>query len=710
MNTWSAGHYLSPDIACAPRRWDSVFGAALAELAEGKLSLPEAQRRLHSVAPTVYFFRQPEHPYDASVPESGVGENEFQITNGRAIVRLHGPITTVDRAKWESMERLTSLIIDLRSAPGMGVRDLATRSSLLESPQALSVLGKDLAELPSIQTLGYKGFPSEVGFSSGYYSSDIRATVTSQYTRIGKPLKDGGARAPTVIVIGNADTVLPRVLLSARFRGRARFITTNEQFQYGGLPSTASRTDTTEPVLRLARFAGYDLGNALRPDAVTTDACADDASCVDRVIKSLPPAREFSQSLQCSELPTSDPDFAVDPSGLPGPAGRVYALAKIYETLRLFHPRGTQIDALLRKRLRTGITEVLGARSATAYAVALSRFVAGTGDAHLEIVGTSMFRAIGLGAPAIDVRLVGDRLIASCVATPTSEVHAGDEILTIGGTPALVRLTEIRQILSAHSGQRGLESAARYALRGPVGSTADIQIRSPEGPIREVNLPRFPLSRSCGRSTAPKEAPFAWLARHVAYIDLARLSPPSLEAALSQLESAKSLIVDLRRYPQGGAWILAAHRSAARSFPVALFETPLVDSAYADPSEYQEARAVLRRQQWVEGDRKPLITAKTYVLVDEATLSQGEHSVLLLRAAAPLTIVGRTTGGSDGDMTGMKLPGALALRFTGQEVKMLDGKAVFGTGIKPDKLVPISIDEVSGSKDTILSAALELAR
>ena len=65
----------------------------------------------------------------------------------------------------------------------------------------------------------------------------------------------------------------------------------------------------------------------------------------------------------------------------------------------------------------------------------------------------------------------------------------------------------------------------------------------------------------------------------------------------------------------------------------------------------------------------------------------------MLVDAGRVTVVGRTSAGTNGNITGIQLPGAFALSFTGMEVLHADGAPFHGIGIVPD--VEVLLDAVS---------------
>jgi C-terminal processing protease CtpA/Prc len=101
---------------------------------------------------------------------------------------------------------------------------------------------------------------------------------------------------------------------------------------------------------------------------------------------------------------------------------------------------------------------------------------------------------------------------------------------------------------------------------------------------------------------------------------------------------------------------------------------------------------------------------KTWMLIDERTMSQAEHTALFFEAANGTRFVGSQTAGANGDVTNVILPGALSITFSGHEVRHADGRQLQRVGIKPDIEVHPTIKGVRSGHDEVLERALQAAR
>ena len=108
------------------------------------------------------------------------------------------------------------------------------------------------------------------------------------------------------------------------------------------------------------------------------------------------------------------------------------------------------------------------------------------------------------------------------------------------------------------------------------------------------------------------------------------------------------------------------------------------------------------------GQELPTYTGPVYVLVGPSTLSQAEHILMPLVSTDRAVFVGRETAGSNGNITGVMLPGAMAFSFTGMEVLFDDGSTFHGIGIPPTVEVHPTVAALAAGLDDELQAAVDL--
>jgi C-terminal processing protease CtpA/Prc len=103
---------------------------------------------------------------------------------------------------------------------------------------------------------------------------------------------------------------------------------------------------------------------------------------------------------------------------------------------------------------------------------------------------------------------------------------------------------------------------------------------------------------------------------------------------------------------------------------------------------------------------KPHYGGKVVVLVDEDTQSQAEYTTMAFRAAPRTVVVGSTTAGADGNVSGFGMPGGLTTMFSGLGVFYPDKRPTQGIGIVPDIAVSPTVAGLRAGRDEVLEAGV----
>lgn len=104
----------------------------------------------------------------------------------------------------------------------------------------------------------------------------------------------------------------------------------------------------------------------------------------------------------------------------------------------------------------------------------------------------------------------------------------------------------------------------------------------------------------------------------------------------------------------------------------------------------------------------PSFAGPLALLVGHHSVSAAENFSTMLVDADRVTVVGRQSAGTNGNITGVQLAGGFELSFTGMEVRHADpSKSTFhGLGIIPDIDVPLSAADLAAGTDPELEAAV----
>ena len=576
-------------------------------------------------------------------------------------------------------------VVDCRAFTG--------NDAALQSVMAAIAKLRTTTPLPAGSALvrSYNGFPSEAGAASRAFAAGFSLISKGALA----PGKGPQSKTPLVFMI---DTTTELAAIAAlQSAGQARVVAS-------GLIG-AGRATMRTPRLTVQISDGlytYPAGAVgFRPDATSLPQKALATAIAE--LSASPSAILREPSLP----PLQRPPRRYKDTGVPTAEQRLLALFRVWGTIHYFHPYKKLMDRPWDPALAEFIPVMLAADTRAAYEAALLRLAARTQDTHTMLQGlTAPPFGFGTSQPPLRARFVAGRLAITEINDPalTPKLKRGDEILSIDGNQVGVLEQRLVPYVAASTAQAFRAAAANRLLSGTPGSTMSMVMRSAKGSLRAVRVPRT------GAKPPPQVAPpWRMLIGNVGYIDLERVAPADANRALDELMAAKALIFDLRGFPQGTGWAIGA-RLAKSDAPVSVakFRRP----AYEGPPKSGEEES---KWQVLDDVRRPAPTAARYAgpvfaLIDESTDSQAEHAALIFKAAANATLVGSTSGGTNGDVTALTLPGGIVLRFTGHDVRRPDGRQLQRVGLKPDVSVSPTIKGVRAGRDEVLDKALDLAR
>jgi C-terminal processing protease CtpA/Prc len=170
---------------------------------------------------------------------------------------------------------------------------------------------------------------------------------------------------------------------------------------------------------------------------------------------------------------------------------------------------------------------------------------------------------------------------------------------------------------------------------------------------------------------------------------------------LETLAAAEAIVFDLRGYPKGTAWALAPRLRTRPSDAAALFSRRLVGHGQGEESE-----GSFTFVQPLPPAAGPIWRGRSVMLIDERTISQGEHTGLFLEAANDTAFVGTPSAGANGDVTWLTLPGGLTVSFTGHDVRHADGRQLQRMGLQPQLRAAPTIRGIRAGRDEVLEAAM----
>ncbi|HET9426509.1 MAG TPA: S41 family peptidase, partial [Gemmatimonadaceae bacterium] len=275
----------------------------------------------------------------------------------------------------------------------------------------------------------------------------------------------------------------------------------------------------------------------------------------------------------------------------------------------------------------------------------------------------------------------------------------GDVIERIDGLTVESLVDSLRPFYPASNEAARLRDIARRVTRGtgPVlleGSGA-------EGAFSKV-VQRVPVATLWGQELdhdLNNVQVFKMLSDDVAYLKISTAKSNDIAGYIAQAGNASVLVVDCRGYPTDYLiYSLGGHLTAN---PV-----PFARVTAADPAN---PGAFVWKEPLSQIPRTPTFKGKIVILVDETTQSAAEFLAMALRAAPNAIVMGSTTAGADGNVSGIPLPGGVGGLISGIGIFYPDRSPTQRVGIVPDVVLNRTIAGVRGTGESVLNRAISHA-
>jgi C-terminal processing protease CtpA/Prc len=189
----------------------------------------------------------------------------------------------------------------------------------------------------------------------------------------------------------------------------------------------------------------------------------------------------------------------------------------------------------------------------------------------------------------------------------------------------------------------------------------------------------------------------------VYYLNMNYFTSPdtgAVDAAIAdaQRRGSRAMVVDMRGYPG------ADHYEVAGRLIRQAFLTPhFLETLRLGP----DARTTIDQQFTLGPLGDPSFAGPIALLVGPHTVSAAENfSQLLVGAGRPSAIVGGPSAGTNGNITGVQLPGGFGFSYTGMQVLNPDGSRFHGVGIVPTVRTATTTADLRAGADPDLRAAI----
>ncbi|HEX3095457.1 MAG TPA: S41 family peptidase [Candidatus Angelobacter sp.] len=384
----------------------------------------------------------------------------------------------------------------------------------------------------------------------------------------------------------------------------------------------------------------------------------------------------------------------------PDPGFQLLALYRFWNIFEYWSPNRDITGEDWGKVLAEFIPRITLAKSKDDYTLQVMALIGRAHDGHANLWSSLAVRPpTGNCQFPVTVRFIENQAVVydniGQEAAKESGLAIGDAITEIDGVPIKKLVEAWMPYYTGSNDAARLRDIAMFMTRGKCGEASAGILR--DGKPLALKPKRVPVpSQSMGFTHDLPGETFQLLSKDVAYLKLSTVKAADAAHYVESAAGTKALIIDIRNYPSEFMVFVLGQLLVGNETPFARFTF----GDLANPGAFH----------WTEPERlkpeKPLYTGKIAILVDEGSISQAEYTSMAFRASPRAIVVGSTTAGADGNVSGFALPGGLNTMISGIGVFYPDKKPTQRIGILPDFEVRPTIAGIRAGRDEVLEEAL----
>jgi len=333
-------------------------------------------------------------------------------------------------------------------------------------------------------------------------------------------------------------------------------------------------------------------------------------------------------------------------------------------------------------------------------------------DGHSRIWMPRELHSQQVGAGGLETGLIEDKVLILAVDSETLRdqgIRPGQEITRVDGIP--VRKYAEERVAPYQSASTPQDLAAQVYSQnltaGPKDNPVELELRTTGGDTVSRSI-----ARNWNQSGNRPLVESRMLEGNIAYVAINSLNDPNVvsefgKAFADTVQRANALILDIRN--NGGG-------NSGNGYEVLnyLTDQPYLTSSWKTRSYSPTFRSWGKGLQWrsypageIKPNRPKYFTGPVALLIGPRTYSAAEDFCIAFRNAKRGLMIGELTGGSTGNPLFVRLPGGGGATICTKLDSYPDGSLFVGVGIRPDKTVAASIEDVRAGRDRVLETAIK---
>ena len=370
---------------------------------------------------------------------------------------------------------------------------------------------------------------------------------------------------------------------------------------------------------------------------------------------------------------------------------RLDALFRYWNIINYFYPYKYQMDINWDSTLIRMIPIFINAANELEYNLAILELATYLNDSHAFVSCYGLRIWDGTNYPPFTISFIENETIITKVHDNSTSARVGDIIRKIDGVDIQVLRDSLRKY-TIGSNEATINRNINYSVMAGEYGFSRMTVENTDG-TREVTFTR-------------NDAPYIdstpiWRIienTNIGYADMGRLLPDSVASMFKDLWNTRSIIFDIRNYPQGTIYNILDYLTTT---PIQFVKFTLPYISYPGSFSWDEFSL---------GGVNPqpeLYKGGITILFNEETQSHAEFTAMAFDYFPQTYKIGSQTAGADGNVSMIFLPGIVIGYFTGLGVFYPDGSETQRVGIIPDMEVKPTINGIREAIDEVLDAAIK---
>jgi len=380
---------------------------------------------------------------------------------------------------------------------------------------------------------------------------------------------------------------------------------------------------------------------------------------------------------------------------------KLYGLASYWNKIEYFFPYKYLIDSPWDSVLEEFISKMIESDTPLDYKLTLIELFGSISDTHanLWVKDQALTKFWGEKSLPLKITFINNQAVIMDIyfdqLKGKTNLQKGDVLVEIEGI--------------------SVEKLTREKIKYSPASNRDTQLRDVSGKLLRTNNDSVEITilRKGKRSTEtmncvdanqmpngdPKPSSRMLDKHNIGYLFPGSLKEGEIDSLMQSFMKTDGLIIDFRCYPSD--FIVFSLGKYLMPQPTEFVKFSF--TSYQNPGRFQFSSPLK------VGELNPdYYKGKTVIIVNEITQSSAEYHTMAFRMAPNSTVIGSQTAGSDGNVSGILMPGFWRTMISGIGVYYPDGTETQRIGIVPDIEYKPTISGIKRNEDKLLEKAIQI--